>query len=609
MTSPRETYVERSARFTAERARLGRVSRLLSHARIAAFALLIAAGLAVERAASPFTIGLAVIVFAVFVALVITHRRMRSREQWYAGLVTYNENGLHRLDRNWDRLPKRPAPAAALEHAYADDLDLYGRAAVTQILGPVGSGTGTLTLDAWLLGRAEPDTIRARQGAARELALRHDLREAFALHARRSRRLPASDIERFLAWAESDGWLRRSIPLRALAWLLPALTWLLIALHAAGVINTSLWLLPLTAALVVYVTSGVRARRSFDEAFGREAMFEHYPQMLRLVADGGFDTPLLRGVAARLVQAGMPADRRLAQLQRLMHLADLRMSSMHVLVFVFTMWDFHVLRGLERWQRSAGRQVRDWLTALGEAEALMALATLAHDEPDWCFPELMPHGYPRLEAERIAHPLIREADRVANDVQVGPPGTFLLVTGSNMSGKSTLLRALGVNAILAQAGAPCCARSLRMPPLDVHTSIRVQDSLARGVSYFMAELERLKQVVDAAHNTRDADRSRLLFLLDEILHGTNTAERRIAARRVIRHLVDSGAIGAATTHDLELAAEPVLADAAELVHFREHFADDDDGGSTLRFDYRLLPGLATSTNALELMRLVGLPGE
>jgi DNA mismatch repair ATPase MutS len=147
-----------------------------------------------------------------------------------------------------------------------------------------------------------------------------------------------------------------------------------------------------------------------------------------------------------------------------------------------------------------------------------------------------------------------------------------------------------------------------MPPLDVHTSIRVQDSLARGVSYFMAELERLKQVVDAAHRIRAADGSRLLFLLDEILHGTNTAERRIAARRVIRHLVDAGAIGAATTHDLELAAEPLLADAAELVHFREHF-EDDNGRSTLRFDYRLREGLATSTNALELMKLVGLPGE
>jgi DNA mismatch repair ATPase MutS len=175
-----------------------------------------------------------------------------------------------------------------------------------------------------------------------------------------------------------------------------------------------------------------------------------------------------------------------------------------------------------------------------------------------------------------------------------------------MSGKSTLLRAIGVNAVLAQAGAPVCARRMRLSPLEVCTSIRVQDSLARGVSYFMAELERLKQIVDAAHRVRDDGSATLLYLLDEILHGTNTAERRIAATRVIRHLVDSGAIGAATTHDLELASEPALAAAARLVHFSETL-EEIDGASSLRFDYQLRDGLATSTNALALMRIVGLP--
>ena len=246
-------------------------------------------------------------------------------------------------------------------------------------------------------------------------------------------------------------------------------------------------------------------------------------------------------------------------------------------------------------------------------EALGALATLAHDQPDWVFAEVVaPDGVDGsadgtvLDAAALGHPLIPDEKRVANDVRVGPPGTFLLVTGSNMSGKSTLLRALGLNVVLAQAGAPVCAARLRMPRLDVHTSIRVQDSLARGVSYFMAELERLKQIVDAAHRVRDEGSATLLFLLDEILHGTNTAERRIAATRVIRHLVDTGAIGAATTHDLELAEEPALAGAARLVHFSETF-NDVDGASTLHFDYRLRDGLATSTNALALMKIVGLP--
>jgi DNA mismatch repair ATPase MutS len=195
---------------------------------------------------------------------------------------------------------------------------------------------------------------------------------------------------------------------------------------------------------------------------------------------------------------------------------------------------------------------------------------------------------------------------VSNDVDVGPPGTFVLVTGSNMSGKSTLLRAIGTNVVLAQAGGPVCAESLRLPVVDVWTSIRIDDSLEAGVSLFMAELTRLKRIVDAA---RAPSRERpLLYLLDEMLHGTNTAERRIAARRVLSYLVRAGAIGAATTHDLTLAEDPALDAAARRVHFTERF-EERDGETVMTFDYRLRPGLATSANALKLLAMIGLGEE
>jgi DNA mismatch repair ATPase MutS len=204
----------------------------------------------------------------------------------------------------------------------------------------------------------------------------------------------------------------------------------------------------------------------------------------------------------------------------------------------------------------------------------------------------------------LAHPLLPGVTRVGNDVTVGPPGTLLLVTGSNMSGKSTLLRAIGLNVVLAQAGAPVCAHSLTMPPVELRTSIRLADSLERGVSLFMAELERLKEIVVAARD--DTRPRRLLYLLDEILHGTNTAERLIAARAVLGHLLRAGAIGAVTTHDLTLAADGALATASVPVHFTEQVTGDGTGPGTMTFDYRLRPGLATSTNALKLLALVGL---
>jgi DNA mismatch repair ATPase MutS len=240
---------------------------------------------------------------------------------------------------------------------------------------------------------------------------------------------------------------------------------------------------------------------------------------------------------------------------------------------------------------------------LGAWEALSSLASLAWDHPDWCDPVFTDGGTVRVAGTALGHPLLAPGECVRNDVVVGPPGTFLLVTGSNMSGKTTLLRAVGANVVLAGAGAPVCAASLSLPHVRVHTSMRVDDSLAQGVSLFMAELLRIRGIVEAA----DAQGPPVLYLLDEILHGTNTAERRVAARAVIRHLLARDAVGAVSSHDLTLAEAPDLDAAASKVHFREQ-VERPDGRTKLTFDYRLRPGLATTRNALKLLDAVGLGG-
>ena len=300
-----------------------------------------------------------------------------------------------------------------------------------------------------------------------------------------------------------------------------------------------------------------------------------------------------------------------------MEIADARYGSFHVIPQMLLLWDFHALRLLEAWQAGPGRHARRWLGALGELEALAALAGLAYDQPGWAFPVMAPvagegagAGRPRLAARALGHPLIVDRRRVGNDVEIGPAGSFLLVTGSNMAGKSTLLRALGANVVLAQAGGPVCAEAMTLPPLTLATSILVEDSLAGGVSFFMAELLRIRRVVESARSAPAAGRV-LLFLIDEPLRGTNSRERRIAVERVLGHLLAAGAIGAVATHDLELAAEPALAAAARPVHFRETLAAADaadaaEGRPAMTFDYRLRPGPATSTNALALLEMVGL---
>jgi hypothetical protein len=477
---------------------------------------------------------------------------------------------------------------------------VFGHAGLLQVLGPIGTPAGRARLDGWLLTPSPPEALRERQRAVLELAPRVDLRDDVAAHALRAGTVSAADLAPLLRWAEGGPPAGPGRAARLTAWALPPAIWTLAALDLAGVVDRGWWVLGvLSAALLTMVGPGARARAAFTRAFAREGIFTGFPELLRAIARADLDAPLLIDLQARLrADGGDPADR-IAALDRLMHLSDLRRSGLpYLVVQLTTLWDLHVHAAMERWRRSVGAHLRGWLEAAGTFEALAALATLAHDQPDWALPAF--DAEPAIRAEALGHPLLPDERRVANDVTVGPPGTFLHVTGSNMSGKSTLLRAIGLNAVLAQAGGPVCATAMRLPALDVRSSIRVRDSLERGVSHFMAELERLKGVVDAADAPLGA---RVLFLLDEVLHGTNTAERRIAARRVLEHLLAAGAIGAITTHDLELL-DGSLEGVAVPVHFRETIEEGEGGG--MSFDYTLRPGLATSTNALALMRLVGL---
>ena len=304
------------------------------------------------------------------------------------------------------------------------------------------------------------------------------------------------------------------------------------------------------------------------------------------------------------------ADRQLGALHRIMNLANIRRAGLFGALYLFlqitVLWDFHVMGLLERWRVQIRDDARHWFEALGELEALMSLAAAAHDHPDWSFPSVNASAS-ELSTRQLGHPLLPPDTCVRNDVSVGPQGSLLLVTGSNMSGKSTLLRSLGLNAVLAHTGGVVCAVEYSGPPLVVATSMRIVDSLDDGVSFFMAELKRLKEIVDQADSFRDDQGPMLLYLLDEILQGTNSAERRIAVAQVAAHLLARRAIGAISTHDLELGEDPTLKSACNPVHFRETFSRED-GQRKMTFDYRMRNGVAPTTNALALLELVGLRG-
>lgn len=559
------------------------------------------AGLWGEGVVRPAWLVLAVVALAAFVAVVRWHGRVRREQERAAALRDLNEEGIARLDRAWERLPS-PAEPSDEPNPTAGDLDLLGPASLRHLLGPAGTPVGDETLTGWLMEPASSAEVRARQGAVTELALRLDLRQDLNWLGRRvGHSMP--DVGPFLAWAEGPRWLATRPLLVWQARLMALVTLATIVGALADWLAPLLWVAP--AVAINLIVSWV-VRRSTADLFAavspEPSPFPALTRQLTTLSAEDFADPRLRELSGLLVEGRSSALARLERLQRLTTLADVRHSGMvHGLLLAVLQWDVHVLDLLERWQCQSGRQAREWFARLGELEALGALAGLAHDHPDWALPEFAEPSPPAVAGRALGHPLLAPAQCVRNDVDLGPPGTFLLVTGSNMSGKSTLLRAVGVNVVLALAGGPVCASQLTLPELTLGTSFRVRDSLEQGLSYFMAELRRLKEVVDLAAS----EDGPVLYLFDEILLGTNTEDRQVAVQKVLARLLDLGGIGAVATHDLSLATADGLAGSCRTVHFTEGFEEGEEG-TRMTFDYALRPGLAPPTNALKLLSLVGL---
>ena len=535
---------------------------------------------------------------AAFVALVVAHAVLVTRASALALRVSLLERGKKRVAGELRDLPDRGDRFAPLSHAYAGDLDVFGQTSLFQLVCAAETGAGEAVLARWLSEPASAEEIAARQEAVRELLemprFREDLMAAAAESGTKGR-----DAEPFLTWAEERG----EGPSRTLITAGRLLVPLTLALGTSAYLASEQWartgralaLIALAAQMFVLLALRPSIEPVLSVASSREAPFGRYLAIFRLIESTKLSSPRL--AALREVLASGRASASIGALDRIIGFAELRHSGIvGIFANIFLLWDVFVAARLLRWRAEHGQAVRRFIDAMAELEALASLGTFAGEHPSYAFPTV-DGGDLRFLAEDLGHPLIPAARRVTNDVSIARPGTALMITGSNMSGKSTLLRAVGVNAVLALAGAPVCARGLSMAGCRVHSSMRIKDSLEEGVSHFYAELERLKAVVDAV-----AGGDRVLFLLDEVLHGTNSRERNLGARAVIRKLIDEGAIGAVSSHDLGLAdLQTESGGAVTNVHFQELVAD-----GKMVFDYKLKPGVVTSSNALRLMRLVGI---
>ena len=604
-------YRQRCDQSDAEAAVCSRQDRLLSQSRaVLGVAALVVGFIVWQRESGAYGYSF---VGALFVALLIVatyqeHVRLawtRVRE-----LSDINRECLARLSRQWEHIPLPSVAVPAHHKATAGDLDLFGTASLFQWICRCETRSGITTLQDWLLESAKPSEISLRHEAVKELAPRAALREHLLLLGRQLKDCP-SGPQQMVEWTESSDWLIRQRWLKLSVRLIPAallLSGLTLIVWGPSQVTWLLIFCLLGCQFLLSLFFGGQVHTIFHHVSSRRGEVQKYLALFQLIDQEPATSAKLVSLRKQATLENGGIHRRLRQLGLIMVLANLRHSAITFPVWlvlqVGLLWDFHVLALLETWKRCHGSQVRSWFAALGEYEALASLAALHHDYPDWSFPTISPNEK-GVQARDLGHPLLPDSTRVANDVEIGKPECCLLVTGSNMSGKSTLLRSIGLNLSLAQMGSPVCATHWESPPLRIMTSMRISDSLDQGVSFFFAELQRLKEIVDLVRNRADQSHPQVLFLLDEILQGTNSRERHIAVQRVLTHLLEQGAAGAVSTHDLDLAQIEPLRSACRAVHFRET-VEKTEIGLRMDFDYRLRDGIATTTNALQLLEIVGL---
>lgn len=591
---PRSVYEERIRRDQWDLARLDRLGAGLANGRAGSFLLAVALALLAWLGRLPpygylFSLG----ALGVYAALALRHQRVLDSEDRAKLRILLSRRGLDRLGTGWHAFAETGERFLRPEHPNAPDLDLFGHGSLFQLINVTATKRGEARLAQWLTSPAAPEEIRARQEAVKELARATDFRQSLVVEARLTSEKKA-DPGVFISWAENAPSLGSVQWARPLAYALPLATAILFALGATDVIPGVFGWITLAFQLGVVVLTRQALAAYYAHLAAGETGFARFECVFAAIERQRFEAPLLAQLTGGETSGAFEPLRRFAN--RFSYAELRQQAQVHAVVNVLSLWDLHALFALEGWRREHGAKVRGWFDALAQLEALNCLAVLAHDRPDFAFPEIV-QGEVQLTARALGHPLLQQP--VRNDVHLAGPGSAYVVTGSNMSGKTTLLRAMGINCVLALAGGPVCAEALTLTPLQVLTSMRVKDSLERGVSYFYAEVQRLKLILDAA----EAAKGCALFLLDEILLGTNTRERQLASREVIRLLLATGAIGAVSTHDLTLAAlEDESGGRVNNVHFRDHLE-----GEEMTFDYRLREGVVQTTNALRVLRMAGVP--
>lgn len=536
---------------------------------------------------------------AVFYQFMKWHQQIAASAQHNEELARINGLEIAALDHDFSPF-EHGAKFLEMEHPYALDLDLFGEHSLFQYLNRTSTEIGRQRLAQYLTEPSSTELIAARQKAIQELGNKIDWRQHFQAHGRETEDHP-THLQALLSWLQDPAFVKNNTRLK-------------IALYVAPIWFTAtlvLWLfyLPWQYAILMLIPPALILQRTVqrvNDTHRRTAHAEHmlsnYARLIRQVEGGSFETPLLKELQAIFVQENSSASQKIRRLSYLISQLNVRFNAFAILLNIGGLWDLHWVYRLEKWREAQKGALPEWFSALQEFEVLSSLGNLAHNHPHWHFPTITTKR--EIEAIGIGHPLIPRAQMVTNDLSMPIQGHIKLITGSNMAGKSTFLRTLGINLVLGLSGSPVCATNLRLPQLQVYTSMRTQDALHESTSSFYAELKRLKVIIEAVEAAAQgiAQERPIFFLLDEILKGTNSVDRHTGAKALIHQLIEYKGGGLIATHDLELGAmEAKAAGAIENLRIEVEIQDGN-----LHFDYKLKKGVSQSFNATLLMQQMGI---
>lgn len=598
MGSPKEEYNKRKKYYEGLLKKQNNKIRFISNLRLLVFLAGVVLALYFYIIKSYYIGALTALIFLCsFIYLVIKHNKIIEQKSYSEALYNINDSSIKRIHGDWKSFKDSGEEFIDDEHEYSKDLDIFGRGSLFQWINTTVTYLGRQKLKSVLENPYKSaDEIRERQEGISELADDLDWRQEFISEALVTPN-SVKDIQELLEWSRNTKSFYKRFSILVVARVIPVFTVIIVSLPFVNR-NIPYYIPTIAIAINILILMWKNEERTntLVKVDKYKESIRAYYGMLKILEKRQFKSKYLKNIKSNIISNnGLTSSIQIKKLASISDMINNRKNQYYIIMNILLLWDYQCMIALEKWKNESGRHLQNWLEAIGNIEELISLSNIKYDNEEWVMPKIA-EGISILSAEEMGHPLLT-GDRITNSFKMGKIDPILLITGSNMSGKSTLLRTAGINLVLSYIGAPVFAKSFTCSIMNIYTCMRVSDDLEKSVSSFYAELLRIKKIVEATKKDEQ-----IFFLLDEIFKGTNSMDRHIGAKVLIESMRKFGELGMVSTHDLELGElEKESGGKVKNYHFREYYKNNE-----IYFDYKLRPGVSTTRNALYLIKMVGI---